>query len=208
MIDIGVASPSAQGQAMISTATALTSAWLIAGSGPHIDQTAKVTIAVSTTAGTNHAETLSARAWIGARERCASATMRTICESIVSWPTRSAFMSKLPVPFTVAPVTFSPWTFSTGTGSPLIIDSSTEDRPSVTTPSTGTFSPGRTRKRSPGWTSSRATSSSEPSSRTIRAVFGASPRSARIARPVAERARNSSTCPSSTSVVMIAAASK
>ena len=41
-----------------------------------------------------------------------------------------------------------------------------------------------------------------------RAVFGASPSSARIAPEVRSRARNSSTCPSSTSTVMTAAASK
>ena len=38
--------------------------------------------------------------------------------------------------------------FSTGMDSPVIMDSSIELRPSRTTPSTGTFSPGRTRKRS------------------------------------------------------------
>ena len=42
MIDIGVARPSAQGQAMISTATALTSAKPIAGAGPNSDQATNV----------------------------------------------------------------------------------------------------------------------------------------------------------------------
>ena len=42
MIDIGVASPSAQGQAMISTATALTRACARRGSGPTSAQTTKV----------------------------------------------------------------------------------------------------------------------------------------------------------------------
>ena len=45
--------------------------------------------------------------------------------------------------------TFAPLSFSTGMGSPLIIDSSTELWPSTTIPSTGTFSPGRTRSLSP-----------------------------------------------------------
>src|SRR3546814_3634656 len=35
----------------------------------------------------------------------------------------------------------------TGMDSPVTIDSSSEERPSSTTPSTGTFSPGRTRRR-------------------------------------------------------------
>jgi len=65
--------------------------------------------------------------------------------SNVSLPTRSARMTKLPVPLTVPPVTLSPTDFSTGSGSPVIIDSSTLDRPSKTTPSTGTLSPGTTR---------------------------------------------------------------
>ena len=45
----------------------------------------------------------------------------------------------------VAPMTRSPGCFSTGIGSPVTIDSSTALEPSSTTPSTGTFSPGRTR---------------------------------------------------------------
>ncbi len=52
MIDIGVASPKAHGQAMIRTATALTRANAIAGAGPKIDQAIKVTAAAATTAGT------------------------------------------------------------------------------------------------------------------------------------------------------------
>ena len=39
--------------------------------------------------------------------------------------------------------------FLTGIGSPVIIDSSMLVLPSITRPSTGTFSPGRTRSRSP-----------------------------------------------------------
>ena len=40
--------------------------------------------------------------------------------------------------------------FNGAVGSPVTIASSTELWPSVTTPSTGTFSPGRTRSKSPG----------------------------------------------------------
>ena len=47
MIDIGVARPSAQGHAMIRTATALTSACARRGSGPNKAQTTKVTTATS-----------------------------------------------------------------------------------------------------------------------------------------------------------------
>ena len=105
-------------------------------------------------------------------------------------------------------VTGAPGVFSTGNGSPVIIDSSTTECPSSTTPSTGIFEPGRTRSVSPGFTSASGTSRSVPSASTRIAVFGASPSSARTALEVCERARSSSTSPSSTSVVMTAAASK
>ena len=55
MIDMGVASPSAQGQAMISTDTATTMAYAMAGSGPKKAQMAKAISAMSTTAGTKYA---------------------------------------------------------------------------------------------------------------------------------------------------------
>ena len=61
MIDIGVASPSAHGQAMISTATAFTIACAKRGSGPIQTHAAKVSSAMPITAGTNQPATLSAR---------------------------------------------------------------------------------------------------------------------------------------------------
>src|SRR3972149_6939125 len=64
---------------------------------------------------------MSASFWIGARLRCASATMRTICASSVSLPTRAARMMKPPVPLTVPPVTRLSLVFSTGIGSPATI---------------------------------------------------------------------------------------
>ena len=133
--------------------------------------------------------------------------MRTICASSVSCPTRSARMIRLPVPFTVAPTSGAPPPFSTGIGSPLIIDSSTALLPLTTTPSTGIRSPGRTRSRSPTSTSASGTSSSPlPAMRC--ATGGARPSSARSAAPVRCRARSSSTCPSSTSTMMTTAVSK
>ncbi len=208
MIAIGVARPRAQGQAMMRTETAATSACAKRGSGPTTAHVAKATAATATTAGTNHAATASARRWTFARLRCASATSWTIRASRVSFPTFSARITKPPVPLTVEPVTRAPGPFSTGTGSPVSIDSSTLEAPSRTTPSTGTFSPGRTRSRSPGRTSSSGTSLSLPSSASRRAVFGARPSSALIAPLVRARARSSSTCPISTSVTMAAADSK
>ena len=52
MIDIGVANPSAQGQAIINTATALIRAWAIRGEGPANAQIMNVTTALPTTVGT------------------------------------------------------------------------------------------------------------------------------------------------------------
>ena len=57
------------------------------------------------TAGTNQPDTLSARRWIGARQRCASATSWTICDSMVSAPTRSASITSAPVWLSVPPIT-------------------------------------------------------------------------------------------------------
>ncbi len=160
------------------------------------------------TAGTNTPATASASFWIGARLRWAFATISTIWLSMVSAPTRWASITRLPVPLIVAPVTGSPSTFSTGTGSPEIIDSSIEERPSTTTPSTGTLSPGRTRSRSPTSTSSSGISSSRPSGPITRAVFGARSSRARIAEPVRSRAPSSSTWPSRTRTTITAPASK
>ena len=54
MIEVGVASPIAQGQAMIRTETPATSASVNAGLGPKTSQTSTVSAAAAMTAGTNH----------------------------------------------------------------------------------------------------------------------------------------------------------
>ena len=93
-------------------------------------------------------------------------------------------------------------------GSPVTMDSSTVPLPSVSSPSTGTFSPGRTRSNSPTWMVSMGTVSSMPASDTRTAVLGARSSSALMAPEVFSRALSSSTCPSSTRTVITAAASK
>ncbi|MNC36661.1 hypothetical protein D3C75_851950 [compost metagenome] len=62
IIEVGVAKPIAQGQAIISTATALTNANVKAGEGPKINQIKKVSTAAAITAGTNHKVILSTTA--------------------------------------------------------------------------------------------------------------------------------------------------
>ena len=208
MIDMGVASPRAQGQAMMSTETAAISPKVKRGSGPQIDHARNASAATTITSGTNHPETWSARRWMGARLRCASATIATMRASMVSRPTFPARMTKLPDWLRVPPISFAPASLATGIASPVTIDSSTELRPSMSSPSTGTLSPGRTRRRSPTRTASRSISSSLASGRMRRVRLGARSSSARMAPLVCSRALSSSTWPSSTSTVITAAASK
>jgi len=58
--------------------------------------------------GHNQPATRSAIRWMGARERCASATICTMRASIVSRPTFSALTTNAPVWFKVPPMTVSP----------------------------------------------------------------------------------------------------
>ncbi len=94
---------------------------------------------------------------------------------MLSTPTFSAVMTSAPVPLMVPPMTLAPAAFSTGIDSPVTIDSSTVLVPSVTEPSTGTASPGRTRNRSPAWTCSSGTSSSVASLSNASRCFGRQP---------------------------------
>ena len=135
------------------------------------------------------ADIRSASPWIGARDRRAFDTIATICASTVSDPTLAASITREPFLLIVAPVTASPGPFSTGIDSPVNMLSSSEDRPSITVPSTGTASPGRTRSRSPAMMFSSGASYSLPSCKMRRAVFGARSGSARIASPVRARAQ-------------------
>ena len=180
MTAVGVARPKAQGHAIIRTATATSVALKYAGSGPKKSQMVNAAIETATTAGTKYAATASARRWTGALDPCASSTSLTICARAESRPTFVARKENPPVVLTVAPYTASPGAFSTGTLSPVSIDSSTDEAPSMTSPSTGSLSPGLTRTTSPGTTSSTPTSNSRPSLR-IRARLGCRPISARTA---------------------------
>ena len=167
MMAVGVARPSAHGHAMTSTATVIISAFITAGSGARNDHTAKTTTATIRTTGTKSAVTLSTRCSIGARDDCACWTILTIPANIVSRPTAEATNWTAPVPLTVPVNRPSPGCFSTGTGSPVSIDSSMAVVPSEISPSTGTRSPGRRTITLPGSTSAISTSTGEPSLITI-----------------------------------------
>ena len=178
----------------------------MAGSGPKSNHATNAVMARAITIGTNTPATWSASRWMGALLDCASSTSWTIWPRAESLPTRRARNVTLPVVFTVAPITSSPIFLGTGNGSPVSIDSSTADAPSVTTPSTGIFSPGFTITRSPGTTASTASSVSLPS-RTTCAVRALRPARRRIACDVRPLARASSSRPSRMSAMIADTAS-
>ena len=212
MIAVGVARPNAHGHAMMSTETAATSASVKRVScGASRNQPTNVAIAMQSTTGVKIPLITSASRAIGAFAPCASSTRRTICCRAVSRPTLVASNRKLPVALTVAPNTSSPRALSTGSDSPVSIDSFTAEVPDSTRPSTGIFSPGRTMTVSPGTTSSTRMSISVGPfgpSRTTRAVFACSPTRRRIASDVWPFARASSRRPTRMSAMMTLAASK
>ena len=129
---VGVARPSAHGQAMISTATAAVNA--ADGEPPAPSQKASVATASAMTIGTKTAETRSASRCTRALPVCASSTSRAVCASCVSAPTRVARTTSRPPTLTVAPATASPGPTSTGTLSPVsrlasIADAAVLDHP-------------------------------------------------------------------------------
>ncbi len=83
---VGTASPMAQGQAMISTATAAAKARTAEPESAATYQTTKVAMASDSTTGTKMPLTRSASRWIGARDPWASRISRTICASTLSDP--------------------------------------------------------------------------------------------------------------------------
>ena len=124
MIAAGVASPMAQGQAMMSTATALTSAIGQRRLRAEGIQTTKVSAAAANTAGTNTRDAVDHRLdrQLGALRLLHHAD--DAGEHRVGADAGRA-KTKPPVRFTVAPVTVRPALLATGAGSPVIIDSST-----------------------------------------------------------------------------------
>ncbi len=205
MMAVGVARPSAQGQAMTSTATALR---IAASQSPEArPQPSSVTSAIAITTGTKTSLTRSTSRCTGAFLAWAVSTSRMIRASVDSAPTAVVFTSSRPSAFTEPPVIMSPSCFATGRLSPVIRDWSMWLAPSTTIPSTGTRSPGRTTTRSSRATLPMGTSMSWPPRRT-RAVSGRSALSARMASVVWRLARVSSHLPSNTRVMTTAEASK
>ena len=140
--------------------------------------------------GTNTPTTRSTVAWIGNFSACAFSTMRTIRAKTVSVPVARTSIQNVPSALIVPPMTSSPISLATGTGSPVNIDSSTSELPSMTTPSTATRSPGRMRKTSPTPMVEMGTVRSSPSTIWF-AVSGRNFINASIAAPVLPLARAS-----------------
>ena len=207
MIAVGVARPSAQGQAMTSTATARATA--SPASAPPSSQPVSVSSASPSTAGTKTAETRSTRRWAADLPACASSTARSMWDSRVDSPTRSARTVSTPPTAIVPPTTASPSATSTGAGSPVIALVSTAAAPATTVPSAAMRSPGRTTNRSPTRRCATGTRCSAPRlpRRTVTSS-GRSLPSARTAPPAARRARVSKYRPASWNVVMPAATSR
>ncbi len=124
-------------------------------------------------------EIRSASLCTGALPACASVTSRAICASAVSAPTLSARTTRRPPALIVAPKTSSPGCTSTGTLSRVRSDLSTAELPVSTTPSVTIFSPGRTRNRSPTWSSSIGTRRSRSSGSSTLTSLAPSSSSAR-----------------------------
>jgi len=164
MSAVGVASPRAHGQAMISTETAAVNA--APRPLPVPIQKPSVPTARAITTGTKMPEIRSARRWTWALPFWASSTRRAIWASWVSPPTRVARTTRRPPALTVAPTTASPTVTSTGTDSPVSMLASMAERPSTTVPSVATFSPGRTTKWTPTSSWSVGMRVSTPSRRT------------------------------------------
>ncbi len=202
---VGVARPSAHGQAMISTATAAAKA--VVAPAPLSSHAPRVSSESAMTTGTKTPETRSARRWTSALPCWACSTSRAIWASWVSEPTRVARTTSRPPALTVAPVTTSPGPTSTGTGSPVSIDTSSAETPSTTSPSVATFSPGRTTKTSPTRRVSAGTCVSTPS-RSSATSLAPIRSSASSAAPARRFERFSNHRPASRNVVTPAATSR
>mmetsp|Transcript_32292 Transcript_32292/g.104310 ORF Transcript_32292/g.104310 Transcript_32292/m.104310 type:complete len:691 (+) Transcript_32292:244-2316(+) len=127
------------------------------------------------TSKTNRVYILAKRSRSSSRDdaRCACVTSALSCAATHSAGSRCILTLNTPDWLTVPAVTPSPSRFSTGTDSPVSIDSSTAELPAKTNPSTGTRPPGLTRIASPRMTSPSGLWPPEPSASST--VVGSMP---------------------------------
>ena len=205
---VGVARPSAHGQAIINTETAASNASAKRStSSPMKYHATNVANDNKITVGTNTLLTRSANRCTGALVDCASRTSLVICANVESAPTRRARTTSRPVRFTVVPVTLLPTCTSTGTLSPVSVDASMLDAPSVTTPSAAMISPGRTTIMSPTRINTASIVASSPSRKMV-AVRAPNANNARNASPARRFARASKYLPANKKMVTATATSK
>ena len=114
----------------------------------------------------SQAATLSASFCTGACADSAFSTSAMMREKVVSLPTRSVVMSSAPESTSVPANTAAPTSLSLGMLSPVMEASFTDAWPLTTRPSTGIFSPGRTRTTSPTFNSLSGTVRSQSDPRT------------------------------------------
>jgi hypothetical protein len=117
-------------------------------------------------------------------------------------------MTRAPLVLSVAPISLSPGPCSPGSARRSAWTHPPRFRPRQRRHRRAPSRPDARAGGRPGCTWVSGMSSSVPSARMRRAVFGASPSSALMAAPVSERAFSSSTWPSSVSEMITAAASK
>lgn len=147
MSAVGVASPSAHGQAMMSTLIPMPKAWTI---GVPVSAHARATMMASTTTvGTNLDVMRSTSFLTRGLRACACSVSTALCDSWVWALTDTASTSSRASVLMVPPVTVSSGLITTGIGSPLIMLVSTAAVPVSNLPSAGILSPGRTTKVSP-----------------------------------------------------------
>ncbi len=161
MIAAGVANPIAHGQAMISTPAAMMNAAASCPSGRCADQRNRASdswtppaqsgaspqprpaaSATITTSGTKTLLTRSPSLWILARLLWARSTAAMMCARAVSSPVAVTRINSRPLRLTVPEYSRLPTVLSTGSDSPVSMDSSTAESPSTTSPSVGTVVPG------------------------------------------------------------------
>ena len=205
IIAVGVARPSAHGQAI--TSTDMNTLTASAKSRANTSHSMNANIATPPTAGTKYAATASAMRAMGAFDPCASSTICTMRPSAVSAPTPVAVNSTAPSPFMVPAYTLSPTSLSTGMLSPVSMASFTLVRPDTMVPSTLTRSPGLSTTVSPIITSLALSSTSTPL-RITRAVSGARLISFFIASPVRPLDSVSRYLPNCISTIIMPADSK
>ena len=126
----------------------------------------------------------------------------------VSPPVRTTRTRSRPVPFSDPATTGSSAIFDTGADSPVNIDSSASELPSITFPSTGIRSPGTISTRSPGEREATGTSIVPPPGTAFRAITGASRTSLEIPSAARDLAPASMYRPRRIKVRIIVAVSK